>query len=151
MQYISQEFRTYLTMKMAVLNLLITINFKQRKWGWEERKKRKKNGVMLILVRKSIIINIYLHERQLRLIVLRHTAWMTVFSCNKLNLCFDPLPLVRFWWNLAFWKAFNIRKRTAQVLRKKLQIFCKQPVKGNLHIFSFSCLRRITILQIRFS
>ena len=25
--------------------------------------------------------------------VLRHTAWMTAFSCNKLNFCFDPLPL----------------------------------------------------------
>ena len=32
---------------------------------------------------------------------------------------------------------------------KKLQIFCKQPVKGNLHIFSFSWLkiRLIKILQ----
>ena len=28
--------------------------------------------------------------------VLRHTAWMTAFSCNKLNLCFDPLSVVRF-------------------------------------------------------
>ena len=44
---------------------------------------------------------------------------MTPFSCNKLNLCFDPLPFVRFWYNLAFWKAFDIRKRIAQVLRKK--------------------------------
>ena len=24
-------------------------------------------------------------------------SWMTAFSCNKLNLCFDQLPLVRFW------------------------------------------------------
>ena len=23
--------------------------------------------------------------------VLRHTAWMTTFFCNKLNLCFDPI------------------------------------------------------------
>ena len=41
-------------------------------------------------------------------------------------------------------------KRIAQVLReKKLQIVCKQPVKGNLHIFSFSWLkiRLFKILQ----
>jgi len=33
---------------------------------------------------------------------------------------------------------------------KKLQVFCKQPVKGNLHIFSFSWLkiRLFRILQI---
>ena len=33
--------------------------------------------------------------------------------------------------------------------RKKLQIFCKQPVKGNLHIFSFSWskIRLVKILQ----
>ena len=43
--------------------------------------------------------------------------------------------------NLAFWKAYDIRKRIAQVLRKKLQIFSKQPVKGNLHIFSFAWLK----------
>ena len=36
---------------------------------------------------------------------------------------------------------FDIRKRIAQVLRKKLQIFCKQLVKVNLHIFSFSWLK----------
>ena len=29
--------------------------------------------------------------------VLRHTAWMTAFSCNKLNLCFNPISVVRFW------------------------------------------------------
>ena len=34
-------------------------------------------------------------------------------------------------------------------MRKKLQIFCKRPVKGNLHIFSFSWLkiRLFKILQ----
>ena len=24
-------------------------------------------------------------------------TWMITFSCNKLNLCFDPLSLIRFW------------------------------------------------------
>ena len=50
--------------------------------------------------------------------VLRHTAWMTTFSCNKLNLCFDPLSVVGFWLLLAFWKAYYIRKRIAQVLQR---------------------------------
>ena len=61
-------------------------------------------------------------------------AWMTTFSCNKLNLCFDPLSVVRFWQFLAFLKAFDIKKRNAKVLK----IICIQSVKRNLHIFSFS-------------
>ena len=50
--------------------------------------------------------------------VLKHTAWMTTFLYYKLNLCFDPLSVARFWEFVAFWKAFDIRKRFAQVLQR---------------------------------
>ena len=64
---------------------------------------------------------------------------MTAFSFSKLNLCFDPLPLVRFWHE----------KTNCTSFAKKIENFCKQPVKGNLHIFSFSWLniRLFKILQ----
>ena len=46
---------------------------------------------------------------------------MTNFSCNKKDLLFDPLSVVRFGYFLAFWKANDIRKRIAQVLQGR---FC---------------------------
>ena len=52
--------------------------------------------------------------------VLRHTALKTTFSCNKLNLCFYPLSVVRFWSFLAFWIAYDKRKRNGQVLKRFL-------------------------------
>ena len=50
---------------------------------------------------------------------------------------------------LAFWKAYVWHKETncTSFAKKKLQIFCKQPVKGNLHIFSFSWLK-ISLFKI---
>ena len=55
---------------------------------------------------------------------------MTAFSCNKLNLCFDPLSVVGFWKNLAFLKAYDIRKRIAQVLQRNFRkLFANNPSK----------------------
>ena len=45
---------------------------------------------------------------------------MTTFSCNKLNLCFDPLLVARFWSFLSFWKAGDIRKQIAQILQRNI-------------------------------
>ena len=54
---------------------------------------------------------------------------------------FLPTFSVRFWNFLAFWNAFDIWKRIAQVLQTKfLQIIFIQPVKRNLN-FSYYLLR----------
>ena len=60
---------------------------------------------------------------------MRHTARIPTFSSNKQNLCFDPFSAVRFWLFLAFWKAYNIRKRNAQVLKINFcKLFCLKKI-----------------------
>ena len=68
----------------------------------------------------------------------RHTAWITTFSCNKQNLCFDPISVVIFWSFLSFLKACNLRKGNAQVLQsnfRKLFAFQKCVFYNFLDIF----------------
>jgi len=62
---------------------------------------------------------------------------------------FWPTSTCQILINLAFWKVFAWGNELHKFCEKKLQIFCKQPVKGNLHIFSFSWfkIRLFKILQ----
>ena len=71
---------------------------------------------------------------------LRHTAWMTDFSFNKLNLCFDPLPLTcQILIKFSFLESLCHKETNCtSFAKKKCKCLWKQPVKGNSHIFSFS-------------
>ena len=73
--------------------------------------------------------------------VLRHTAWMTAFSCNKLNFLFWPTSTCQILIKFSFLESLWHKDTDFTSFAKKMLIFCKQPVKGNLHIFSFSWLK----------
>ena len=55
---------------------------------------------------------------------------MTTFSCNKLNLCFDHLSVVRFLLFFRFLESLSYMETDCTSFAKNfLQIICLQPVK----------------------